>query len=87
MATKKRTTMLIKTIQKRLRQAVLGTMISGAMVFTPMSGCDLVAEGNPAAKGLLDAEFSIDSNAHDLNGKSNARLRRIYHRKLDPTGE
>ena len=56
--------MSIKTIQKRIKQVMIGTMMSGAMVFTPMSGCDLVASGNPAVKGLLDAARTADSSLH-----------------------
>jgi hypothetical protein len=42
----------INTIQKRMKQAILGTLLSGAAVFSPMSGCELAMEGHPAAKGL-----------------------------------
>jgi len=47
--------MSIKSIGKRIQHFAAGIVMSGSMVFTPMSGCDLVADANPATKGLLDA--------------------------------
>ena len=64
--------MSIKTIQKRIKQVMMGTVLSGAMMFTPMSGCDLVAEGNPAAKNQVynRAYVGLDKNYGPSTGSS-----------------
>ncbi len=57
--------MSIKAIQKRVKRVMVGTAMSGAMVFTPMSGCDLVAGGNPAVKGVMDSARIIGGQDYD----------------------
>ena len=77
--------MSTKTIRKRIKQVVMGTVISGATVFTvPMTGCENAAKEEAAARffyGFVDESGVI--RAFDkgiLHGKGAVRNRGVVIR-------